>query len=44
MADWIPPPVILALILVLRRDLSARIDRIDDRFDRHLGNHPACSD
>ncbi len=44
MADWIPPTATVALILVLRLDLSARIDRINDRFDRHLENNPACSD
>ena len=52
MTDWIPPTVIVALVLFvwrdlstrldrINRDVSARIDRINDRFDRHLENHPA---
>ena len=40
MIDWIPPTVIVALVLFVWRDLSTRIDRINDRFDRHLEQHP----
>lgn len=42
MTDWIPPTVIVALVLFVWRDLSARIDRINDRLDRHLENHPTA--
>ena len=32
--------VLVPLTLHLHRDLSARIDRINDRLDRHLEGHP----
>ena len=52
MTEWLPPTVLIALLLFVwrdlsarldrvNRDLSARIDRINDRLDRHLENHPA---
>ena len=42
--DWIPPGIIVLLIPYvwrdLRTDLGGRIERINDRLDRHLEGHP----
>lgn len=47
LSSWIQPGVIIALMVFFWRDLSRRIDRldqrmdrIDQRFDRHLEGHP----
>lgn len=37
---YIAPVVIAGLILFVWKDLGGRIDRINDRMDRHLENHP----
>ena len=40
MSDWFPPAILVALMLFIWRDLSGKIDRINDRLDRHLDGHP----
>ena len=38
--SYVTPAILVGLILFVWRDLSGRIDRINERMDRHLEGHP----
>lgn len=40
LSSWIQPGVIIAIIVFVWRDLSTRIDKVNQRIDRHLEGHP----